>query len=565
MTISTSGDADTINFDMFLPKDTERLDRVFDVEGIVGSGYLDISGRSLILTNSKSQVSAMWSKEKLDFRKPFKLQAYVYLGNSKAAAADGITLTFQNTSRRFIGQSGSGLGAYGNYDPFSISLEIDTWLNQDGYDEYVDGSWMQHIAIVDSWFNTSQKIHDAAEKIRLGADGKYVNSGISNGYWHALNVSWNPAISELSYELLQKEELWDPGTNRTIVRDKVIKNKKKIEYPGRFSDGAYWGFTSATGAVSARNAIAIKNIPQNLKIETKNSTLYVGQEWRAKDNFVSAVDLRGNSVSFDSSLITVDGDVDTSKPGTHKIKYTIEEEGIRKDSECTVTVKEDQTKAKLKDDKLYVGEKWDLGRVFENVVDKAGNPITPEEVVWVWIDGKEKVKEIDTSKPDKHRVYMAILNAQNKWVYSNAVTVEVKEDKTSLELNTGTHYIYQGEQWEPKRGFKKATDADGNNLSLDKIEKWWGGDKAIDPNKIGDERTYFYRVYKKNGSTIYNGVTVSVKENKTNIKTKDSTLYVGQKWNPEDNFVSATDEEGKEIPWEDSRITKNGASIDTSK
>ena len=59
--------------------------------------------------------------------------------------------------------------------------------------------------------------------------------------------------------------------------------------------------------------------------------------------------------------------------------------------------------------------------------------------------------------------------------------------------------------------------------------------------------------------------TVTVKEDKSSLKTKDSTLYVGQKWNPEDNFVSATDEDGKEIPWEDSRITKNGASIDTSK
>ena len=33
-----------------------------------------------------------------------------------------------------------------------------------------------------------------------------------------------------------------------------------------------------------------------------------------------------------------------------------------------------------------------------------GNPIKPEEVEWVWIDGQEKVKEIDTSKPGKHTV-----------------------------------------------------------------------------------------------------------------------------------------------------------------
>ncbi|EMW9222788.1 bacterial Ig-like domain-containing protein, partial [Enterococcus faecalis] len=51
----------------------------------------------------------------------------------------------------------------------------------------------------------------------------------------------------------------------------------------------------------------------------------------------------------------------------------------------------------------------------------------------------------------------------------------------------------------------------------------------------------------------------------TSIKTKDNTLYVGQKWDPKDNFVNATDEDGKSIPWNDPRITKNGASIDTSK
>ncbi|NFA95502.1 bacterial Ig-like domain-containing protein, partial [Enterococcus faecalis] len=45
-----------------------------------------------------------------------------------------------------------------------------------------------------------------------------------------------------------------------------------------------------------------------------------------------------------------------------------------------VTVKEDKTKVELKDTELYVGQKWDLGSVFKNVVDKDGNPIKPEEV-----------------------------------------------------------------------------------------------------------------------------------------------------------------------------------------
>ncbi|WP_143348147.1 bacterial Ig-like domain-containing protein, partial [Enterococcus faecalis] len=67
-----------------------------------------------------------------------------------------------------------------------------------------------------------------------------------------------------------------------------------------------------------------------------------------------------------------------------------------------------------------VGQKWDLGSVFKNVVDKDGNPIKPEEVEWVWVDGKEKVREIDTSKPGKHTVSIAVRNAadRNYWVTS---------------------------------------------------------------------------------------------------------------------------------------------------
>ncbi|HFP6581850.1 TPA: bacterial Ig-like domain-containing protein, partial [Enterococcus faecalis] len=125
-------------------------------------------------------------------------------------------------------------------------------------------------------------------------------------------------------------------------------------------------------------------------------------------------------------------------------------------------------------------------------------------------------------------------------------------------VNDGIHYIYKGEQWDPKRGLKKATDADGNILSIDELEHWWGSNKPIDPNKVGDRKNYFYRVYRKNGTNIYSSVEVQVKENKSSIKTKDSTLYTGQKWEPKDNFVSATDEDGKSIPWEDSRITRNG-------
>ncbi|WP_338350401.1 bacterial Ig-like domain-containing protein [Enterococcus faecalis] len=403
------------------------------------------------------------------------------------------------------------------------------------------------------------------------------------------------------------------------------------------------GKNSGIPIATAKTSLVVKK--DKSSIETKDSTLYVGQKWEPKDNFVSATDEDGSNIPWEDSRITKNGaSIDTSKPGTYKITYTYKGKVKNTDSSFTVTVKEDQTKAELKNTELYTGQKWDLSSVFKNIIDKNGNPVKAGSLEHVWIDG-EKTQELDTSKAGTHKVQIAILNAKNQWLYSNVAVVTVKqaslflnvkdlelfkgekflvrnmfvsamendreipwgssqinyeipesiekvgvhsinfylsskdgnrmtsktakltvkEDKTSLEVNKGTHYIYKGEHWDPKRGLKKATDADGKEISIDKVEHWWGEGGAIDPNKIGDRRAYFYRVYRKNGSNIYNNVFVQVKEDKSSIKTKDSTLYVGQKWDPKDNFVSATDEDGKNIPWEDSRITKNGASIDTSK
>lgn len=76
---------------------------------------------------------------------------------------------------------------------------------------------------------------------------------------------------------------------------------------------------------------------------------------------------------------------------------------------------------------MYVGEKWDPTSVFENVVDKAGNPLKAEQIEYYWVDG-ERTKDLDTSKANDHKVKIALLNAKNQWIYSNEVTVTVKEE-----------------------------------------------------------------------------------------------------------------------------------------
>ncbi|MFG5485759.1 WxL domain-containing protein, partial [Enterococcus faecalis] len=84
-----------------------------------------------------------------------------------------------------------------------------------------------------------------------------------------------------------------------------------------------------------------------------------------------------------------------------------------------------------------------LGSVFKYAVDKDGNPIKLEQVPWVEINGEwidlrvNKTKElIDTSKPGKHKVKIAVVNGSDSrepWTYSNEVTVTVKEEPFTIK------------------------------------------------------------------------------------------------------------------------------------
>ncbi|MGC3054143.1 bacterial Ig-like domain-containing protein, partial [Enterococcus faecalis] len=46
------------------------------------------------------------------------------------------------------------------------------------------------------------------------------------------------------------------------------------------------------------------------------------------------------------------------------------------------------------------------------------------------------------------------------------------------------------------------------------------------------------------------------------LQVKDTTIYVGDSWKPEENLVSATDKTGQDVPFE--KITVSGQ-VDTSK
>ncbi|WP_221634753.1 bacterial Ig-like domain-containing protein [Listeria farberi] len=49
-------------------------------------------------------------------------------------------------------------------------------------------------------------------------------------------------------------------------------------------------------------------------------------------------------------------------------------------------------------------------------------------------------------------------------------------------------------------------------------------------------------------------IIVTVKEDKSSIEAKDSILYIGDTWNPKDNFISATDKDGNPVDYKDIKV-----------
>ncbi|MDV2933352.1 bacterial Ig-like domain-containing protein, partial [Enterococcus faecalis] len=260
----------------------------------------------------------------------------------------------------------------------------------------------------------------------------------------------------------------------------MYNKKLDTSKPGNTAGGGYnYGY--------GRQHVIDFRVAYKASIQTKDSILYSGQKWNPKDNFVSATDENGEDVPFGYRIIKSQDSLDTAIPGLFEITYSYKNQLETVKSSFFVHIKEDKTKAKLTDKELYVGQKWDLESVFENVVDKDGNLIKPEKVEWVWIDG-EKAREIDTSKPGKHTVQIAIRNAadNNYWVNSNIVTVTVKEDKTKAKLKDKELYV--GQKWDLESVFENVVDKDGNLIKPEKVEwVWIDGEKAreIDTSKPG--------------------------------------------------------------------------------
>ena len=138
-------------------------------------------------------------------------------------------------------------------------------------------------------------------------------------------------------------------------------------------------------------------------ITAHNSTIYVGDNWQARDNFDSALDHDGNLLDF--SKITVAGTVDTGRPGVYSIVYSYD--GLEEKVE--VTVEEKPSNSEPSKGEVTPEEKPSAPEASKGEVTPEGKPSTPEPSKGEVQSKKEKAsKKLPATGEKDTKIFSAI-------------------------------------------------------------------------------------------------------------------------------------------------------------
>ncbi len=287
----------------------------------------------------------------------------------------------------------------------------------------------------------------------------------------------------------------------------------------------YDGITS-TAIITVKEKMTAVNV--------HNSTIYVGDNWEAEDNFDNALDKDGNDVAL--SDLTVDASkADTSKAGSFEVTYTYD--GVT--STAIVTVKEKMTAVNVHDSTIYVGDNWEAKDNFDSALDKDGNDVALSDLT------------VDASQADTSKVGTFEVTYTYDGITSTAI-ITVKEKMTAVNVHDST--IYVGDNWEAEDNFDSALDKDGNDVAFSAL--------TVDASQADMSKAGTFEV-----TYTYNGITstaiITVKEKMTAVNVHDSTIYVGDNWEAEDNFDGALDKAGNDVAF--SALTVDTSQVDPSK
>ncbi|EMW6161419.1 cell wall surface anchor protein [Enterococcus sp. DIV1368f] len=400
---------------------------------------------------------------------------------------------------------------------------------------YVGDSWKPEENFVSATDKTGQDV--PFEKITVSGQVDNTKAGIYpivysyEGKEETAHVTVKPDQSKLEVKdsTIYVGDSWKPEDNFVSATDKTGQNVpfEKIDVQGTVNVDKI-GDYEIVYKNGKKEAKAIVHVRDDSRLQVKDTTIYVGDSWKPEDNFVSATDKTGQDVPFEK--IDVQGTVNVDKIGDYEIVY----KNGTKEAKAIVHVRDD-SRLQVKDSTIYVGDKWKPEDNFVSATDKTGQDVPFEKIT---VSG-----QVDNTKAG---VYQIVYSYEGKEETAN---VTVKPDQSKLEVKDST--IYVGDSWKPEDNFVSATDKTGQNVPFEKIDV----QGTVNVDKIGD-----YEIVYKNGKKEAKAI-VHVRDD-SRLQVKDTTIYVGDSWKPEENFVSSTDKTGQDVPFE--KITVSGQ-VDNTK
>ncbi|KAF1299215.1 hypothetical protein BAU15_00795 [Enterococcus sp. JM4C] len=406
----------------------------------------------------------------------------------------------------------------------------DKWTAEDNFESAVDRDGKE-LKFADLTVDTSK-----ADITKAGSfEVTYSYDGVSSTA--KVTVKENKTAITVRNKTIYVGDKWTAKDNfeSAVDRDGKSVDFSKITVDESQADITKVGAFEVTYSYDGVTSTAKVTVKENkTAITVKNKTIYVGDSWKAEDNFESAVDRDGNELKF-ADLKVDDSKADITKAGSFEVTYSYD--GVT--STAKITVKENKTAITVKNKTIYVGDSWKAEDNFESAVDKDGNELKFTDLT------------VDTSQADITKAGTFEVTYSYDGVTSTA-KVTVKENKTAVKVKDSTIYI--GDAWTAKDNFESAVDKDGNAVDFSQI--------TVDGTRADLDTVGIYTVaYSYDGVTSI--ATITVKENKTAVNVKDKTIYVGDKWTAEDNFESATDKAGNSVDF--SKITVDASQADTTK
>lgn len=382
------------------------------------------SNNSVTITPGAARVDGnIWSKKRIDLKKPSHIEAYIYLGNSGSRAGEGMTFTLQGEGSDYFGFGGAGLGVYtGSLLTKTLNIEFDQWYNTvSDYDKNVNPK-KGHVAFI-----SGDKVFDHKELYPL-------EQSWSDGQWRKLTIDTvytGGTYISLTYKVQE-------GLNT------LIEKTVRCNYEVLGTSQPYWGFSGGTGNdddLFALQAICIKEAPQTPKIETKDIDYYVGETWFPGEGLITVTDEAGKPVSWGDKRLSADSNEETfTKPGnkliTYSYKNTYDNVNFETSQKVNITIKEDKSSIVTKDSIIKQGETWQPSDNFVSATDAEGNDILLNSVLISTNDAS-----VDTSKPGKYELKYTNKGAPSGPKDSN-FTVEVIEEK--LVVGTQSSDVFLG-------------------------------------------------------------------------------------------------------------------------